>query len=115
MTVTGPKGDGPLATESDLVTVTTESATVVVSVLVAVVGVVSEAETVSVAVLALAAPGGTVAATTKRKRPPAGIAPLEAIGTALSGTPSPFASTKYAIERCGPAAPKLVEVAALSV
>ena len=92
ITVTGPEGDAPLADENDLVTLITAFATVVVSVLVSVVGVVSVTETVIVAVLPLTAPAGTVPATTKRNVPPAAIAPEELIGVALSGTPSPFAS-----------------------
>ena len=83
---------GPLFDDSALVTVITEFATVVVSVLVAVDGVVSETETVMSAVLPLTAAAGTVPATTKRKTPPAAIAPEVLIGVALSGTPSPFAS-----------------------
>src|SRR5687767_10629350 len=51
VTVIGPAfGEGPVFCESALVTVITEDATVVVSVLVIVVGVVSETETVIVAV-----------------------------------------------------------------
>jgi len=50
VTVIGPAGDGPLLADSALVTPMTEFATAVVSVLVAVVGVVSVADTVMVAV-----------------------------------------------------------------
>ncbi len=82
----------PLAGASDLVTVITELATVVVSVFASVVGVVSVTETPMEAVLPLAAPAGTVPATTKRKMPPAASAPEVEMGAALSGMPSPFAS-----------------------
>src|SRR5207244_10035027 len=99
---------GPLLDESALVTPITELATVVVSVLVCVVGVVSETEATRSALAPLAAAAGTVPAITKRNTPPATIAPEVVIGVALSGTPSPFASRKYAGEACGPAAPKLV-------
>ena len=83
ITVTGPEGEAPLAADSDLVTLITELATVVVSVLVSVVGVVSVTETVMVALLPLTAPAGTVPATTKRNVPPAAIAPDVLIGVAL--------------------------------
>jgi hypothetical protein len=93
VTVIGPAfGAGPEACDSDLVTVITEEATVVVSVLVVVVTCVSDTDTVMVAVLPFAAALGTVPATTKRKIPPATIGPVVEIATALSGTPSPSAS-----------------------
>src|SRR3954468_9910383 len=66
-------GEGPEVCDNALVTVITDEATVVVSVLVAVVAVgaaVSVTETVMSAVLPLAAAAGTVPATTKRKIPP---------------------------------------------
>src|SRR5450432_774875 len=114
VTVTGPEGDTPLDEDRDLVALMTELATVVVSVLVSVVGVVSLAETVIVAVLPLTAAAGTVPATTKRNVLPAAIGPEVLMGAALSGTPSPLASMKYASEVCGPA-PKLLETGAFSV
>src|ERR1017187_3902590 len=92
VTVIGPEGDAPLADDRDLVALMTELATVVVSVLVSVVGVVSLAETVIGAVLPLTAAAGTVPATTKRNVPPAAIGPDVLMGVALSGTPSPLAS-----------------------
>src|SRR3954463_10834834 len=88
-------GEGPESTDSALVTVITDDATVVVSVLLAVFEPVSVAPTVMVAVSPLAAPPGTVPATTKRKMPPRAIGPVVVIGVALSGRPSPFASTSY--------------------
>src|SRR5688572_10350645 len=92
VTVSGPAGDAPLPGVSDLVAPITEFATVVVSRLLAEAGEVSVTATVMVALLPLAAVAGTVPATTKRKMPPAAIAPELARGTALSGTPSPLAS-----------------------
>src|SRR4051812_12227164 len=93
VTVIGPAlGDGPLFCVSAFVTVTTEAATVVVSVFVRIVGVESWTDTVMVAVSPFAAAAGTVPATTKRKMPPAVIGPVVLIGVALSGIPSPFAS-----------------------
>src|SRR5579862_1012785 len=90
--VIGPWGDGPLVSDIAFVTLITEFATVVVSVLVDVVGFVSETETVICAVLPLVAPAGTVPATTKRNVPPAAIGPVAVTGVELSGTPSPLAS-----------------------
>src|SRR5471032_3409253 len=76
VTVIGPAGDVPLVLESDLVTLITEFATDVVSLLVKVVGEVSVTETVIAALLPLVAPAGTVPATTKRNVTPAAIGPV---------------------------------------
>src|SRR6478752_1231280 len=71
------EGDGPVFTESDLVAVITDEATVVVSVFVtAGLPDVSLTDGRIVPVEARAAPAGTVPATTKRNTPPAGIGPV---------------------------------------
>src|SRR6185369_16713312 len=89
VTVIGPAfGEGPLVTDSDLVTVTAEVATVVVSRLVSAgLPEVSDTETVIVPCCGAVAVPGTVPATTKRKTPPIARGPVVVIGVKLSGTP----------------------------
>ena len=78
--------------DSDLVTLMTELATVVVSVLLRVVAPVSVTLMATVPVWPAVAPPGTEAATTNLNCVPAGSGPVLVIGVELSGTPSPLAS-----------------------
>ena len=87
-----PEGEGPDVEDSDLVTLMTEFATVVVSVLLAVFVPVSAALTTMVPVWPAVALAGITPATTYLNCVPAGIGPVLVMGVELSGTPSPLAS-----------------------